>query len=115
MPTETRRGLKVHRPKGQPFSYTVEPLGRGFRMHIEPDGGADNTVKVVAFPRDGGVDPAEIMHSARSYYAQRVDPTHCVGDFDCLLNFAAALRWAVRYARKWNAKHGLSPKEPSDA
>lgn len=105
---ETRRGLPVKRPKGKPFSYVIERKDEwygkgGFVVFVQPDGDDfDELIRIECRNRGGRPDhctvTAGITHwGARQWKRQ----------LDFYENFAAALRWAVSYARRWNARHGL--------
>lgn len=113
--TETRRGLKVIRPKGKPFSYTVERNGgEGIALMLKimvGDCGWES-ITVAAPAEDGRPMHAEVWHDGGCYYS--TDTAIPERRLELAEDFAAALSWAVRYARRWNAKH-LKTEAAADA
>ena len=103
---ETRRGLKVVRPKGKPFNYTEarNPYGDGtVHVRIKPNVAGDlwdDFVEVLAI----GGEPAYVSCSA-VLSGNNHNP-----DLTFVDQVAAALSWAVAYARRWNAKN-IKPED----
>lgn len=107
--TETRRGLPVKRPKGKPFTYTDDGIGNDSNIQITVDelrGGPH--INVWCCYR-GGDGPLRAI--IRTQWSEGYDLYDC----ERYAAFAAALRWAVQYARRWNARHGLTEGKGDDA
>lgn len=87
-----------------PFSYTVERNAGPYvlTLRMVPDGFHPVLGEAIGVDVIKGENTARIWHGFSQHGSSETAER-----FDVIESYAVALRWAVRYARRWNQKHGL--------